>query len=200
MLGRVESSSSSWVFFRLKFIERLQFSYPCITNITWINLWAPLCGLSIVCRWENRVHLPFESLSYLQIDKQSKQKKALINIESKKKNPIQGTFKFYNLIIYIICIIKLTWLFRTQWRRKIRRPLNRKKNVFQTNFVLWLQLGYLYWIFFFRSPKEQQRVSDYFLTCKNLIDSGIAFFLFFLLLFSFVCVTLTNIPSTPYDL
>ena len=171
MLGRVESSSSSWVFFRLKFIERLQFSYPRIT--TWINLWALLCGLSIVCRWENRVHLPFESLSNLQIDKQSKQKKALIDIESKKKNPIQGKFKFYNLIIYIICIIKLTWLFRTQWRRKIRRPLKNK------------------------SPKEQQRVSDYFLTCKNLIDSGIAFFLFFWLLFSFVCVTLTNIPSTP---
>ena len=162
MLGRVESSSSSWVFFRLKFIERLQFSYPRITNITWINLWAPLCGLSIVCRWENRVHLPFESLSYLQIDKQSKQKKALIDIESKKKNPIQGTFKFCNLIIYIICIIKLTWLFRTQWRRKIRRPLNKKKNVFQTNFVLWLQLGYLYWIFFFevlKNNKEYQIIS-----------------------------------------
>ena len=200
MLGRVESGSSSWVFFRLKFIERLQFSFPRITNITWINLWAPLCGLSIVCRWENRVQLPFESLSYLQIDKQSKQKKALIDIESKKKNPIQGTFKLYNLIIYIICIIKLTWLFRTQWRRKIRRPLNRKKKCFsdQFRFVIVTRVPILN--FFFRSPKEQQRVSDYFLTCKNLIDSGIAFFLFFLLLFSFVCVTLTNIPSTPYEL
>ena len=93
-LVRVESSSSSRVFFQLKFIERLQFSYPCITDTTWINLWALLCGVSIVCRWENRVHLPFESLSNLQIDKQSKQIKAPMDIESKKKNHIQGTFKF----------------------------------------------------------------------------------------------------------
>ena len=128
-LVRVESSSSSGVFFQLKFIERLQFSYPRITDNTWINLWALLCGVFIVCRWENRVHLPFESLSNLQIDKQSKQQ--AIDSWSKQANTNEQTKKILNTMGYKYWRTQRVFLV---WKEKTTNVLHKPRIWIVSNF------------------------------------------------------------------
>ena len=52
------------------FFEGLQFYYTHFDGITWINLWALLRRVSkIYSRWENDVHLPFQSLPNLQMNR-----------------------------------------------------------------------------------------------------------------------------------
>ena len=52
------------------FYEGLQFYCPHFAGITWINLWALLRRVSMIySRWENDIHLPFQSLSNLQINR-----------------------------------------------------------------------------------------------------------------------------------
>ena len=52
------------------FFEGLQFYCTHFAGINWINLWVLLRRVSMICsRWENDVHLPFQSLSNLQINR-----------------------------------------------------------------------------------------------------------------------------------
>ena len=52
------------------FFERLHFYRPHFAGITWIKMWALLRRVSMICsRWENDVHLPFQSLSNLQMNR-----------------------------------------------------------------------------------------------------------------------------------
>ena len=52
------------------FFESLHFYRPHFAGITWIKLWALLRRVSMICsRWENDVHLPFQSLSNLQMNR-----------------------------------------------------------------------------------------------------------------------------------
>ena len=46
-------------------IKRLQFNCPHISGTTYINMWALLCKVSIVCMWKNGGHPPLQSLSNL---------------------------------------------------------------------------------------------------------------------------------------
>ena len=88
---------------------------PSHSKITHVNMWVLLCGVSIGCRWENSANFSLESFSYLQIDKESNKKGTQIHARFWNSCSTQSFFR-----------IKLTWLFRTQCRAKIRRPLKRK--------------------------------------------------------------------------
>ena len=70
--NRITKSRLNWMteYCIVLLFERLHFYRPHFAGITWIKMWALLRRVSMICsRWENDVHLPFQSLSNLQMNR-----------------------------------------------------------------------------------------------------------------------------------
>ena len=81
------------------FFEGLQLYCPHFACITSINLWAlPRRVSTIYSRWENDVHLPFQSLSNLQMNRRP-------NIKCSPPKPLLMSSKFTIRLMYILGLI-----------------------------------------------------------------------------------------------
>ena len=119
-----------------------------------------LVGVSIGCRWENSANFSLESFSYLQIDKES----------NKKRH--SNSCKILKLLLYTIFFrIKLTWLFRTQCRAKIRKPLKRKTGFQDQSFFFII---------------DSSNISEVNEVNKDNIKAETIFFIHFFFIISFI--------------
>ena len=111
--------------FRFKFSTRLQFNCPYIAYPTWIDLWTLLCGVVFYRRWKNNIHLSFESLSDLQIDEQHEIWFLALVLGYLSNYYYLIIIKVDDMELIIGLMFFLTWVFRMQYRAKIRKPCNR---------------------------------------------------------------------------
>ena len=115
----------------------LQFNCPYIPNLTWIDLWALPCGVSFSLQKMEKRYSSFFWDALWSADRRTTRNTVLststrISIETLKLDDMQ---------LIISLMFYLTWVFRMQWRAKIRKPCNIKMISRSLIFTVYKQIS-----------------------------------------------------------